>query len=182
MPHFITDTCVGCTICAIKCPTGAITGIKKDIHVIDPDLCIDCSVCGHYCPYDSIVNDGGDLVKRVKAKDIHKAQVNIEDCTGCTWCVDICPFDAIVMVEDPHPENYNPGIVAAVIDKSCVGCKLCEEACGWYAIQVKRYEWEPSIQQERTQDHRILSVSAEGGDKYGGAIDWAGADEGEPYQ
>lgn len=172
MPHYITDTCTGCTICSIKCPTGAITGIKKDLHVIDPDLCIDCSVCGHYCPYDSIVNDTGRLVKRVKAKDIHKAIVDIESCTGCTWCVDICPFDAIHMVKDPHPDNYNPGIIAEVIDKSCVGCKLCEEACGWYAIAVPRYGWENPIQLEREAEHRILSVSKEGGADWGGPIDW----------
>ena len=78
MPHFITDTCVGCTICALKCPTGAIAGNKKDLHSIDPTLCIDCSVCGHYCPYDSIVDDMGDLVVRVKASQIHKAIVSFD--------------------------------------------------------------------------------------------------------
>jgi formate hydrogenlyase subunit 6/NADH:ubiquinone oxidoreductase subunit I len=145
MPHFITDTCVGCTICALKCPTGAIAGDKKELHSIDPTLCIDCSVCGHYCPYDSIVDNDGDLVVRVKAKDILKAIVTDDNCTGCTWCVDICPFDAIVM--KPRTDNFAvPGFasssVAVVIPKDCVGCKLCEEACGWDAINVPRYDFE----------------------------------------
>ena len=145
MPHFITDTCVGCTICALKCPTGAIAGDKKEMHSIDPTLCIDCSVCGHYCPYDSIVDNEGDLVVRVKASAINKALVTDDNCTGCTWCVDICPFDAIVMrdrTDDNAVRGFASSMVAVVLPKECVGCKLCEEACGWDAINVPRYAFE----------------------------------------
>ena len=161
MPHFITDTCVGCTICALKCPTGAIAGNKKDLHSIDPTLCIDCSVCGHYCPYDSIVDDMGDLVVRVKASQINKAIVTTDNCTGCTWCVDICPFDAIVM-QDRTDDNYVKGFlgarVATVLPKECVGCKLCEEACGWDAINVPRYDFEVSKKTWFNQAGTILST------------------------
>lgn len=160
MPHFITDTCVGCTICALKCPTGAIAGDKKELHSIDPTLCIDCSVCGHYCPYDSIVDDEGDLVVRVKAKDILKAIVTDENCTGCTWCVDICPFDAIEM--RPRADNFAvqgfaSSSVAVVLPKDCVGCKLCEEACGWDAINVPRYDFELPKNQFFHEKRLILS-------------------------
>ena len=161
MPHFITDTCVGCTICALKCPTGAIAGDKKELHSIDPTLCIDCSVCGHFCPYDSIVDNDGDLVVRVKAKDILKAIVIDENCTGCTWCVDICPFDAIDMVprEDNYAvEGFASSMVAKVKPKDCVGCKLCEEACGWDSIRVPRYEFEVPRTHWMKDNQSILSV------------------------
>ena len=33
--YFITDDCVGCTICAKRCPVDCITGSVKGLHVID---------------------------------------------------------------------------------------------------------------------------------------------------
>ncbi|HET9480942.1 MAG TPA: 4Fe-4S binding protein, partial [Candidatus Polarisedimenticolia bacterium] len=93
--HYITSECVGCSICDIKCPTHAISGRKKDMYVIEPELCINCGVCGVFCPYDAIVDQYGDLVKRIKAKDIPKAVVIPELCSGCEYCIDTCPFDCI---------------------------------------------------------------------------------------
>jgi ferredoxin len=41
MPHFITETCIGCGVCEIKCPTHTITGDKAEKYVIHADRCID---------------------------------------------------------------------------------------------------------------------------------------------
>ena len=46
--------CTGCTACARKCPTNAITGKVKEAHVIDQSKCIKCGVCMETCKFDAI--------------------------------------------------------------------------------------------------------------------------------
>ncbi len=52
--HILADKCIGCTACARKCPTGAITGERRQVHRIDPDLCIKCGVCLETCKFDAV--------------------------------------------------------------------------------------------------------------------------------
>ena len=44
------DKCQACMICRKRCPVEAITGGKRQIHVIDQDICIKCGTCFQVCP------------------------------------------------------------------------------------------------------------------------------------
>ena len=48
------ETCTGCRACARACPTGAITGERKEVHVIDPSLCIKCGACYEKCRFNAV--------------------------------------------------------------------------------------------------------------------------------
>ncbi len=53
--YVIISKCVGCGICKKKCPVNAITGDKKEVHVIDTELCIKCNACLEACPVSAII-------------------------------------------------------------------------------------------------------------------------------
>jgi NADH-quinone oxidoreductase subunit F len=49
------EKCTGCAACARQCPQEAISGEKKEAHVIDQDLCIRCGICMDTCKFDAVV-------------------------------------------------------------------------------------------------------------------------------
>ncbi|MEF8810303.1 MAG: NADH-ubiquinone oxidoreductase-F iron-sulfur binding region domain-containing protein [Bacteroidales bacterium] len=49
------DQCTGCTICAQKCPTGAIVGSAKKPHFIVQERCIGCAICYESCKFGAII-------------------------------------------------------------------------------------------------------------------------------
>ena len=52
--EIVPDKCVGCTVCAKKCPVGCITGKVKEVHLIDQDKCIKCGACYEACKFSAI--------------------------------------------------------------------------------------------------------------------------------
>jgi len=55
--HYVIleDKCKGCTLCAKKCPVGAISGELKKPHTIDIAKCIKCGVCMESCKFKAII-------------------------------------------------------------------------------------------------------------------------------
>ena len=51
----VEDKCKGCTLCARKCPVGAISGTVKNPHVIDTAKCIKCGACMDSCKFGAII-------------------------------------------------------------------------------------------------------------------------------
>jgi len=52
--YCINENCTGCTLCSKTCPEGAISGSKKERHVIDTVRCSRCGACITVCKFDGI--------------------------------------------------------------------------------------------------------------------------------
>jgi NADH-quinone oxidoreductase subunit F len=48
--YILPDKCQGCMLCMRNCPTQAIAGGKRLVHVIDQNKCIKCGTCVDVCP------------------------------------------------------------------------------------------------------------------------------------
>lgn len=53
-PEIDPALCKGCTACVKKCPVSAITGGKRQPHVIDAGLCIKCGACVTACKFKAV--------------------------------------------------------------------------------------------------------------------------------
>jgi 2-oxoacid:acceptor oxidoreductase delta subunit (pyruvate/2-ketoisovalerate family) len=48
------NLCVGCNVCAVVCPFGAIKKNEKEIAQVNEDLCKGCGICAARCPEQAI--------------------------------------------------------------------------------------------------------------------------------
>ncbi|MDP6604662.1 MAG: 4Fe-4S binding protein [Dehalococcoidia bacterium] len=136
MAYKIIETCIGCTACVKKCPTDAISGVRNELHIINPVLCIDCGACGAVCPPESILDDIGDVCRTFPRRELPLAKIIEVNCigSGCELCIAVCPFDALSLQDAPNSHDFFG--ISVVDPKRCTGCRLCEQSCGWSAIYI----------------------------------------------
>lgn len=135
MAHKITQDCIGCGACKRVCPTRAITGEAKLLHIIDKTLCIDCGACGRVCPKKAVENEQGVIVERLKKSQWLKPKIDISKCYACENCVAACPTGALTMKREDLPLEDNYAILA--FSDKCVSCNWCLDNCQFDAISME---------------------------------------------
>jgi ferredoxin len=51
------EKCIGCGLCARKCPVNCISGNKTDKYVIDKSKCIKCGECYNVCKFGAVLKN-----------------------------------------------------------------------------------------------------------------------------
>ena len=136
MPHYINEKCVGCVLCVRYCPVDAISGKKRQLHIINPAICIDCGVCGRVCAFEAVVDGTGHLVTRQKPAEWARPVFDYKLCVACNLCIQVCPTGVI---DTKHPQNNDRKDILPWLQdyKGCIGCSFCTNICPTEAISMQ---------------------------------------------
>ncbi len=135
MAHSIVSGCIGCGACRKICPTSAVSGSIKELHIIEGVLCIDCGSCGRVCPKGAVRNSYGDAVPRTKRAEWLQPRIIPANCYACENCVAVCPVQALAMKDEHSPLIRNHAVLAK--SDKCISCGWCRDNCQFSAIVME---------------------------------------------
>lgn len=135
MSYFISELCTGCGACVKVCPTTAVSGEKKQRHLISTALCIECGACGRICVASAVQDDKGQTVAKMKKSEWPRPVINIGLCVACENCVAVCPTRALTMADEALPLGQNHAVLAH--PNKCVACGWCKDNCLFDAIVME---------------------------------------------
>lgn len=81
LPGVHKNTCTGCNICVLLCPSGCLTSREKDGHfklLADPLRCMDCKRCVEACPEQSLVMRKISGLSQILADDIQILLIEVQ--------------------------------------------------------------------------------------------------------
>jgi formate hydrogenlyase subunit 6/NADH:ubiquinone oxidoreductase subunit I len=135
MSYRISEACNGCGACVKLCPVGAVTGEKKNLHLINSLLCIECGACGRICPVIAVRDPFGIVCERIKRSAWKKPQIDLKTCMPCGICIDACPVNCLAHGE-PVLKKELHSYPFLKEDKWCIGCGFCSLECPVHAIKM----------------------------------------------
>lgn len=79
--HFDIDKnkCIGCSLCARKCPVNCITGSREEKYTIHQLDCIKCGNCQEVCPVKAVERIPGMHPEVIARKEADKKRLEAED-------------------------------------------------------------------------------------------------------
>ena len=128
------ESCIMCSLCQRKCPSGAITVDRKSkTWSIERMGCVQCGLCANSCPKSCLkIVPAYSEPSAVKTVDTFKqpekeaasgnVSINIDNCVLCGLCAKNCPQECIE-VDRKETKTWK-------IDRSkCVQCGACVTKC-----------------------------------------------------